>query len=119
SRQPEVDDFGEHNPPAHPELLNRLARAFVASGHDPKALICWLCASDAYQLQSVPNATNWRVEQEAFFSRMPRKALSPRQRLEAVLVALRADVTLVTVERHRLRTRWRAVCHLPEVLDEN
>ena len=34
-----VDDMGPHNPPSHPELLDHLAREFVASGYDCKQLV--------------------------------------------------------------------------------
>ncbi|MDC0273352.1 DUF1549 and DUF1553 domain-containing protein, partial [Planctomycetaceae bacterium] len=36
-----VDDMGPHNPASHPELLDRLAREFVASGYDQKRLMKW------------------------------------------------------------------------------
>ena len=47
-----VDDFGPHNPPSHPELLDDLAQEFMDSGYDIKALIRWITASQAYQLSS-------------------------------------------------------------------
>ena len=33
-----VDDFGSHNPPSHPELLEKLGQEFKASSYDIKAL---------------------------------------------------------------------------------
>ncbi|HWB00596.1 MAG TPA: DUF1549 and DUF1553 domain-containing protein, partial [Pirellulales bacterium] len=47
-----VDDFGPHNPPSHPELLDQLGREFTAHGHDLKRLIRWICLSEAYGLSS-------------------------------------------------------------------
>ncbi|MFH5803628.1 DUF1549 and DUF1553 domain-containing protein [Alienimonas sp. DA493] len=47
-----VDDFGELNPPSHPELLEELAEQFVASGYDLKTLLAGLTLSDAYGLSS-------------------------------------------------------------------
>ena len=47
-----VDDFGPHNPPSHPELLDKLAEEFQASGYDVKELIRWIMASQAYQLSA-------------------------------------------------------------------
>jgi hypothetical protein len=69
-QSPDVDDFGEYNPVLHPDLLVGLAKAFTEAGHDPKKLIVWICASDAYQLQTAPNATNQKTETDPFFSRM-------------------------------------------------
>jgi len=51
-----VDDFGEHNPPSHPELLDELATAFVHYGYDTKQLIRWICNSNSYSQSSVPTA---------------------------------------------------------------
>ena len=31
-----VDDFGSHNPPSHPELLDKLAQQFKESGYDTR-----------------------------------------------------------------------------------
>jgi hypothetical protein len=47
-----VDDFRDDNPPSHPELLDELARAFVASGYDLNYLLRGLCQSRAYQRTS-------------------------------------------------------------------
>ncbi len=47
-----VDDFGPHNPPSHPELLDKLAEEFKKSGYDVKKLCRWIMASRAYQLSS-------------------------------------------------------------------
>ena len=48
-----VDDFGPHNPPSHPELLDKLAEEFKESGYDVKKLCRWIMASRAYQLSSM------------------------------------------------------------------
>lgn len=47
-----VDDMGPHNPPSHPELIDRLAGEFVKSNYDLKQLIRWICNSEAYNLTS-------------------------------------------------------------------
>jgi hypothetical protein len=52
------DDMRATNPPANPELLDRLAAHFVASGYDLKALVRTICQSQTYQLSAVPNAFN-------------------------------------------------------------
>ena len=53
-----VDDFRASNPPTDPALLQALARYFRENGHDLKGLIRLLVQSRAYQLASLPNASN-------------------------------------------------------------
>ena len=53
-----VDDMGPHNPPTHPELLERLARDFAAHGYDLKQLIRWITLSEPYSLSSRVNVRN-------------------------------------------------------------
>src|SRR5262249_10793492 len=62
-----VDDFGEHNPPSHPELLEELGEKFEKYGYDSKRLIRWLCNSDAYNLSSLANKSNEKSETDPFF----------------------------------------------------
>jgi hypothetical protein len=103
----DVDDFGEHNAETHPELLNYLAKEFIASGYDTKQLIRWICNSKAYNLTSVANGqvettveeesaspgpegakkktqkkvviSNDKPDVEPWFSRMLLKTLTPEQ----------------------------------------
>src|SRR5262249_14211725 len=53
-----VDDFRVTNPPSNPELLDALARDFVAHKFDLKHLIRVICASKTYQLSSVADKLN-------------------------------------------------------------
>jgi hypothetical protein len=53
-----VDDLRETNPPSNPELLEALARDFIAHHFDVKHLLRTICNSRTYQLSSVPNAFN-------------------------------------------------------------
>jgi hypothetical protein len=53
-----VDDFSLANPPSNPKLLDALARYFVENHYDIRALERAVLNSRAYQLSSVPNATN-------------------------------------------------------------
>ena len=49
-----LDDFGgQGEPPVHPELLDRLALEFVASGWDVKAMMKLIVTSRTYQQSSV------------------------------------------------------------------
>src|SRR5205807_535822 len=53
-----VDDMRETNPPSNPELLDALAKDFIAHKFDVKHLIRTICNSRTYQLSSVPNEYN-------------------------------------------------------------
>lgn len=86
-----VDDFGTHHKVIHPELLDRLAKDFVATGYDPKKLVRAICTSDAYQLRSVSNPSNIKEETEVYFSRMPLKIMTPEQLLESVVSSLKGE----------------------------
>lgn len=58
-----VDDVRSTNPPSNPDLLDALAKSFVESKYDVKALVRLICASRVYQTSSAPNATNAKDEQ--------------------------------------------------------
>jgi hypothetical protein len=109
NEQPAVDDFGEHNPLVHPQLLTRLADAFADVGYDLKLLYTWICTSDAYGLTSSTNVTNGKPETDVFFSRMLLKALTPEQMLESLWVATRgkSDAADAPAARDRRRA-WTA-----------
>ncbi|MGL4551830.1 MAG: DUF1549 domain-containing protein [Gemmataceae bacterium] len=53
-----VDDFSLANPPSNPKLLDALAKSFVESGYDIRALERTVLLSRTYQLSSTPNPTN-------------------------------------------------------------
>jgi hypothetical protein len=82
-----VDDFGEHNPESHPELLERLAKDFVNSGYDLHRLITWITTSRPYHLSSVANNTNAKPEAEPYFARMQLKSMSPEVLVDSVFTA--------------------------------
>jgi hypothetical protein len=79
-----VDDFSDCNPPSHPELLDELARQFVASGHDLKWLVRAITLSKAYQLAS---AYDGPPPEPRLFARMPLRVLTGEQLYDSVLVA--------------------------------
>jgi hypothetical protein len=58
-----VDDVRSTNPPTNPELLDALAKKFVESKYDVKAMVRFICNSRVYQTSSTPNETNKRDEQ--------------------------------------------------------
>jgi hypothetical protein len=81
-----VDDMHEDNVPSHPELLQDLTDAFVASGFDLKLLVKGICLSDAYNRGSKPVAGN---EADAtLFSHVAVKPLTPEQLYDSLNVVL-------------------------------
>jgi hypothetical protein len=81
----EMDGTGDENLVSHPELLDDLARAFVASKYDVKFLIRAITASQAYQRGSAfshPSQKDPRL-----FARMPLRGLSPEQLFDSLAVA--------------------------------
>ncbi len=83
-----VDDFGDHNPPSHPELLDKLTADFKASGYDIKALIRWITLSEPYQLSSVMTKQN--EKDETLFSHMKLKPMQPEQLFDSLITATSA-----------------------------
>jgi hypothetical protein len=99
-----VDDFGAHNPPSHPELLDRLANDLRAGGYNVKNLIRWITASDAYNLTSVTTKDN--EKDETLFSHMALKPMSPEQLFDSLLVATAAHKAGGDANTDKLRTAW-------------
>jgi len=81
-----VDDLDVENPPSHPELLDELARQFIASGYDQKFLIRAITLSKAYQLSSIRSDTS--QDDPRLFARMNVKGMTPEQIFESVSVAI-------------------------------
>ena len=66
------DDMRLTNPPAHPELLDGLAKYFVESGFDVKELVRAICRSRVYQLSSIPNEHN-ATDKQSFSRYYPKR----------------------------------------------
>lgn len=66
------DDMRETNPPTNPELLDALARHFVAGKFDLKDLVRTICRSSAYQLSAIPNQYN-AVDKQNFSRYYPKR----------------------------------------------
>lgn len=89
-----------------PRLLDYLAEQFRARGHDPRALIRWICGMEAYQLSSTANGTNDKPQADPYFSRVALKALSPEQLFESLMVATQAEAAEGADARRQLREAW-------------
>jgi len=76
------DDMRVTNPPANPELLEAMAKYFVANKFDLKQLIRVICQSKTYQLSSEPN--DYNVDDKQNFSRYYPKRLTAEVLLDAI-----------------------------------
>lgn len=95
-----IDDMGSHNPPSHPEVLDRLSKEFIASGYDVKHLIRLICASAPYQLSSHPTATSTDDDpatgEVPTFARAYLKPMTAEQLYDSLVTATRAHESRVS-----------------------
>jgi hypothetical protein len=80
-----VDDFRDSNPSANDELLDALAKDFVAHKYDLKRLIRAIMNSRTYQLSSEPTKLN--EDDNKYFSHAVTRLLTAEQLLDAVCQA--------------------------------
>jgi hypothetical protein len=79
------DDMSRANPPVHPELLEAVARHFVATKYDVRALIRTITTSAAYGLSSATAPGNERDTR--FFSHQTPRPLTAHQMADALAQA--------------------------------
>jgi hypothetical protein len=101
-----VDDFGPHNQPSHPEVLDRLAKDFRDSGYDVKQLCRWITATQAYQLSSISNKAKGSEKDDSLFASMPLRPMSPEQLFDSLLTATQAHKAGSADEGNRRRDAW-------------
>jgi hypothetical protein len=77
-----ADDFRDSNPPCNPELLDSLAKDFIAHKFDVKHTIRTILSSATYQLSSAPNRFN--EADDTYFSHSRVRQLSAEQLLDAI-----------------------------------
>jgi len=76
----------EDSPPTHAELLDDMARAFIASDFDVKFLIRAIVLTDAYQRSSVSLSEASKVDLQ-MFAKMPVRGMMPEQLFDCILTA--------------------------------
>jgi hypothetical protein len=101
-----VDDFRDSNPSANDELLDALAKDFVASKFDVKHIIRVIMDSRTYQLSAQSNDFN--RDDNKYFSHAVTKLLTAEQLLDAL-----CDVTEVPEKFPGLPSGTRAI-QLPD-----
>jgi hypothetical protein len=77
-----IDDGRDTNPPSNPELLDALARDFIANGYDVKHLIRVICGTYAYRLAAAP--TEWNAGDDQSYSHFPLRRLTAEVLLDGI-----------------------------------
>ncbi len=99
-----VDDFGPHNLPSHPELLDQLAKDFQESGYNIKKLCRWIMASRAYQLSSIK--AKGSEKEEGLFTAMQLKPMTPEQLFDSLITATSAHRAGSGEDGSKRREAW-------------
>lgn len=111
-----MDDFGDHNLPSHPDLLDGLAERFVAERFDLKELMRWIVLAEPYARSSKPGrpGTGGRgsagddpaLGETPQFSRFYLRQMEAEQLHESLLTASRVERTAAGEEAARVRDEW-------------
>ncbi|MFM8537935.1 MAG: DUF1549 and DUF1553 domain-containing protein [Planctomycetaceae bacterium] len=105
-----VDDFGDHNPPSHPELLDGLAERLQESSFDLKELMRWITLSEAYALSSRTTAGNAKDDplmgEKPMFSRFYMRQMQAEQLYESLLTATQADRSRTGEDAAKAKDEW-------------
>ncbi len=109
-----VEDMGPHNPPTHPELLNKLADDFSKhqyedDGYDLKKLMKWIVLSEPYGLSS--RFAKNRMDDPALgekpsFSHFYLRQMSAEQVYDSMVAATGVDEKLSEAEQKATKDRW-------------
>lgn len=104
-----IDDFGDHNLPTDPSLLDGLAERFVEQSYDLKQVMRWLVLSKPYALSSRISSGNAADDPASGlpprFARFYPRQMQAEQLYESLLTATQADRAEGT-EAARRRDRW-------------
>jgi hypothetical protein len=95
-----LDELGGRVSPSHPELLDELARRFVASGFDIKFMIRAIANSAAYQRSS--QHTHASQKDRTAFARMLSRGMSPEQLFDSLELVTGCDES----QRARILTEF-------------
>lgn len=86
-----LDDIRAGNPPSNPELLDHLAKTFVDSGFDMRAMVKAICKSRVYQLSIATN--RWNVDDDRNFSHALARRLPAETLLDSVVAVVGSRVS--------------------------
>ncbi len=105
-----IDDFGPHNPPSHPELLDELSRQLVSHRYDLRQLITWIVLSRPYSLSSRVtrgNATDDpEISRSAWFSHFYLRQMSAESLYESLRILTAGSDDASGEPDDSARDRW-------------
>jgi len=101
--------------PSNPQLLDALARSFIDSGYDIRALMKLIVTSDTYQLSSRYNGT-WNPAWEPLFARKMTRRLWGEEIMDAVVQTSGVPNTL---RQDTIVTGWAMQIPQPNALNNN
>ncbi len=101
-----IDDFGGHNPPSPPALLDGLAQRFTEYSYDLKSLMRWIVLSKPYGLSSRMESGSEKDApgsgEPPYFSRFYVRQMEPEQLYDSLMVATKSN----RVEDAERQDRW-------------
>jgi Protein of unknown function (DUF1549)/Protein of unknown function (DUF1553) len=80
--------------PTHPQLLQKLADAFVTGGYDLRTILKTMVTSNTYQLSSRYSAGTWNESWTPYYARHYPRRLMAEEILDAVVKATNVGVTI-------------------------
>jgi hypothetical protein len=90
-----IDDFGAHNPPSPPALLDGLAQRFTEYSYDLKSLMRWIVLSKPYGLSSRITSGSEKDApgsgEPPYFSRFYVRQMGPEQLYDSLMVATKTN----------------------------
>jgi len=105
-----VDDLGDHNPPSHPELLDKLAEEFRENSFDLKELMRWIVLSKPYALSSKAAPSNKADDpslgERPKFSHFYLRQMQAEQLYESLLTATEADDARTGEDAAKKKDKW-------------
>ena len=106
-----IDDMGPHNPPTHPELIERLGQQIREHSYNLKELIRWITLSEAYSLSSRITKANAQDDpllgETPKFSHFYLRQMRAEELYESLLVATKAAETRGSyADQERAKTQW-------------
>jgi len=105
--------------PSNPELLSALAKSFVDSGYNIKALMRLITTSDTYQLSSRYDPAKWNPDWEPLFARKLVRRLWGEEVVDALALSSNMPNTFASGDAGGTQVNWAMQLAEPAVETQN